>query len=396
MVAISHIQKRWVFIGLIFFVLIVAGTGIINTLRPGRTEAPTTNVPNQHEVLTGRPNIRVSTVLSGKQFIWDVDFLPEGQLIFTERSGSVSFLEKGVMHEIGRIPDVRVAGEGGLMGLAIDPLFTQNRVIYTCYNASSDIRVVRWTIANDFKKLEQRKDIVIGMPTNTTGQAGRHSGCQLAFGPDGYLWIGTGDTAQGDIAVQPKSLGGKILRVDREGLSAPDNLGGIFDPRIYSYGHRNTQGIAFFTSPKQGVVGVSDEHGPGKDDEVNELRKGNFGWAPPAKGYDENVPMTDTKRFPDAISSIWSSGEPTQAPSGLAVLKGAKWRDWNGALAMPMLRGSHLRILQLDEQNKVTKEEEMLVHEYGRLRAATQGPDGSLYISTSNGSDDKILKLTPQ
>lgn len=396
MITISHIQKRWIFIGLIFIVFLVAGIGIINALKSDKTETSTTNNTNQGKVPTGDPNIQTTTVLSGKQFIWDIDFLPAGQLIFTERSGSVSFLDKGVLQQIDRIPDVRAAGEGGLMGLAIDPLFTQNRALYTCYNASSDIRVVQWVIANDFKKLEQRKDIITGIPTNTTGQAGRHSGCQLAFGPDGYLWVGTGDTAQGDIAIQPKSLGGKILRVDRQGLGAPDNVGGGLDPRIFSYGHRNIQGIAFFASPKQGVLGVSNEHGPGKDDEVNELRKGNFGWAPPSKGYDENVPMTDTKRFPDAVSSIWSSGDPTQAPSGLAVLKGPKWRDWNGALAMSMLKGSHLRILQLDEQNKVTKETEMLVREHGRLRAATLGSDGSLYLSTSNGTNDKILKLTPQ
>jgi glucose/arabinose dehydrogenase len=217
----------------------------------------------------------------------------------------------------------------------------------------------------------------------------------LAFGPDGYLWAGTGDNARGDTSIQPKNLGGKILRVDRSGAAAPGNLGGDYDSRIYSYGHRNVQGLAFFPSAKNGVLGLSAEHGPTVDDEVNELRKGNFGWAPPAQGYDESVPMTDLTRFPDAISAIWSSGNPTQAPAGAAVIKGKQWKGWDGALAVAMLKGQHLKILRLDDKNKVIKEEKTLVDIYGRLRAVVQGPDGALYIGTSNGNDE-ILKLSPE
>lgn len=300
--------------------------------------------------------------------------------------------------KVAGIEDVYAAGEGGLMGLAVDPQFAKNRFLYTCYNSTAaDIRIVRFRLADSGGGLLERQDIVTGIPANTTpASAGRHSGCRIAFGPDGHLWAGTGDTAQGDIAIQPRSLGGKILRIDRDGNPAKGNLVGDFDPRIYSYGHRNVQGLAFFDNARNGMVGLSVEHGPGVDDEINELKPGNFGWAPPPEGYDEQVPMTDRVRFPDAISAIWSSGSMTQAPAGAVIISGENWKGWNGAIAVAFLKTEHLKILHLDNTNHVAKEERILSSEYGRLRAVAQGPDGSLYLGTSNGNADKIIKLTPK
>jgi glucose/arabinose dehydrogenase len=195
----------------------------------------------------------------------------------------------------------------------------------------------------------------------------------------------------------PKSLAGKILRVDRDGKAATGNVGGEFDDRIYSYGHRNTQGIAFFAEPINDISGVSVEHGSGVDDEMNPLKPGNFGWAPPNGPYDESVPMTDKDRFPDAIDAIWSSGNPTQAPSGVAVLTGSQWKGWDGAVVMAMLKDEHLKVLKLDGDLKVVQEKQILQKEFGRLRAVVQGPDGSLYVTTSNSGDkDKIIKVTPK
>lgn len=395
-------KRKWQIAGVAILVLLIGAVSwqlIRDTTPETRYSGPVeeTGKTGGDRRVTEAPELEVETVLTGLQHVWDVDFLPTNEMIFTERGGTVRLVQDDEARVLADISDVRVRGEGGLMGLAVDPQFADNRYIYTCFNSTKDdIRVVRWRVNDDASALTNRKDIITGMPSNPSG---RHSGCQLAFGPDGYLWVGTGDTAQNltpQSPQSPKSLGGKILRVTRDGAGAPGNLRSAFDSRIYSYGHRNTQGLAFFAEEIDGVAGVSAEHGPGTDDEINVLKPGNFGWAPPDGPYDESVPMTDKDRFPDAVEAIWSSGSPTLAPSGTAILRGDQWKEWDGAVAIAMLKTRHLRILVLDDTLKVVQEEVRLEDEYGRLRAVTQGPDGRLYVSSSNGTDDMILRVIPR
>ena len=174
-----------------------------------------------------------------------------------------------------------------MLGLAIDPAFATNRFIYTCFastlgGVNNDVRVARWTVNAGYTALTDRVDIVTGIPVNANGELGRHSGCRLRFGPDGALWIGTGDAATGAVPQSKTSLGGKVLRVNRNGAGVSPNPGVIyptsgFDPRIYNYGHRNVQGIAFRADGKA----FSVEHGTDRDDEVNLLLAGaNYGWDP--------------------------------------------------------------------------------------------------------------------
>lgn len=345
------------------------------------------------------PGFTHSVLVDGRDRPWDLKFLPGGELLFTERqAGRLNLYRDGQVSTVAQVNDSAFrsqASEGGLLGLAVDPRFSDNRLLYLCYNSTAgDVRVTRFRLTETMAGLEQRRELVTGVTANPSG---RHSGCRLDFGPDGNLWIGTGDAAVGTQPQQPKSLNGKILRIDRDGRAAPGNLGGEFDARIYSYGHRNTQGLTFFRQAQHGAVGLSAEHGPGTDDEVNELRPGNFGWAPGGPPYDESVPMTDRQRFPDAIAAIWSSGTPTQAPSGIAMVYGAPWKGWDGAAAMAMQKDRHLKLLRLDEANRVVKEERVLDGTYGRLRAVTLGPDGNLYVSTDNGDgQDQIVRLTPR
>lgn len=345
---------------------------------------------------TETPTFTTEAVATKLDRPWDVAFLPSGRILFTQRSGSVSTLQDGATKEVARISDVKASGEGGLMGMTVDTNFNENRYVYTCYTTASDIRVVRWKVANDEQSLADKQPIVTGI---FSGAGNRHQGCRIAFGPDGYLWVGTGDAAKAGQNPQtpqdPKSLAGKILRVDRDGKAVSGNLEHPFDTRIYSYGHRNTQGIAFLANPKGDIIGYSAEHGSTVDDEVNALKKGNFGWDPDIAYTERNVPMTDKQKFPDAIDAIWSSGSPTLAPSGLAVIKGNRWKAWNGALAAAMLKGGHLRILLLDDKGNVTKEERV-VTDKARLRDVEQAPDGSIYISTDNGNNsDEIMRLVP-
>lgn len=341
------------------------------------------------------PQLITEEVLSGLSHPWDVTFLPDATLIFNERSGGISKIVDGKKQQITQISDVYRVGEGGLTGLALDVDFKENRYVYTCFNARTaggiDVRLVRWQLSEAADSLINRADIVTGIPSN---QSGRHSGCRVRMAKDGTLWVGTGDAAVASHPQNPNSLGGKILHVTRDGMPAGDNLPAPFDPRIFSYGHRNVQGLALFDEPINGQYGYSVEHGSDRDDEVNPLRSGNFGWAPRVTYVERGIPMTDTARFPEAISAAWSSGSSTIAPSGATLLSGEQWGTYNGALAMAVLKDKHVRILKFNESGMLELEKQILT-EFGRIRSAAQGPDGNLYISTDNGTNDKIIRVTP-
>lgn len=334
--------------------------------------------------------LQLDDVFAGLDKPWDIAWLPSGTALVTERPGRLNVYVGGANAEpeVIALADVVARGEGGLMGLEVDPSFADNGYVYVCTTSSlgaeTDVRVVRLTMRTpDGGALLEREDIVTGMPYST----GRHSGCRPRFGPDGFLWVGTGDAAIGTTPQDDDSLGGKVLRIDREGDPAPGNPGGY---RWYSKGHRNVQGMAF----RSDGIGMSTEHGPNVDDEVNLLVPGNFGWDP-VPGYNESVPMTDLQKYPDAIGAAWSSGSPTLALSGATFIEGDSWGDWNGALAVATLKAEHLHIYLVDAEGQVTREERV-IRDQGRLRSVRQGPDGLLYITTDGGGDDgKVLRVTP-
>ncbi len=352
------------------------------------------------------PTLTVTSVVTGLDHPWDLAFASAPGsgtwLLFTERSGRVSAvpMPSGAPIALGQIGGPFVAsGEGGLLGLAVDPAFASNRFVYACYTTTSDVRLVRFTV-NAFVPgaLAFDGDVVTGMPVNPSG---RHSGCRPRFRPGSdppQLFVGTGDSASdGRIPQNLQSLGGKVLCVGRDGAPCAGNPGignPIVDDRIYSWGHRNVQGIAFTPS---GSGGYSIEHGPDRDDEVNVLVPGDFGWDPdppgPSAAYDESRPMTRA----GAIGAAWSSGIPTIAPSGGAVLSGPQWKGWERALAMAVLKGKELRVMFFDDFlgfSSIGSTFEM--RGAGRLRSAVQGPDGNLYITTDNGSmNDQILRAVP-
>lgn len=357
------------------------------------TEVVQTDVSMQKQKSLQEPRIETSVVVGGLKNPWDIVFLPDGTLAVGERRGQISLIKDGDLLQIAAISDIYATGEGGLTGMTLDSDFVSNRFLYTCFNATNrgvvDVRLVRWKVAPDNNSLAERSDIVTGIPSNKTG---RHSGCRVRSANDGTLWVGTGDAATASNPQNPASLGGKILHVTREGKPVEGNLMEPFDQRIFSYGHRNVQGLALFDTPKDGVYGYSIEHGSDVDDEVNLLKPGNFGWAPKSPYVEDGVPMTDTQRFPDAIAAVWSSGRPTIAPSGATILKGEQWGSWNGALAMAVLKGKHVRILTFDKDYKILAEKPIL-GEFGRVRSATLGPDGALYLTTDNKVNDKVIKV---
>ena len=333
----------------------------------------------------------VQTFVAGLDRPWDIAWLPNGTLLITERSGALRVYSDGSDAAAVTVEpeDLVARGEGGMLGLEVDPDFSTNGYVYVCMTSdaggANDVRVVRYRLAiPKGDTVEGREDIVTGMPYSS----GRHSGCRPRFGPDGYLWVGTGDAAIGSTPQDDTSLGGKVLRVDRDGEAAPGNPEG----RLWlSKGHRNIQGMAFRGSDE---LGVSTEHGPSVDDEVNLLVAGNFGWNP-VPGYNESVPMTNTVAYPDAVEAIWSSGSPTLALSGATFIEGRLWADWDGVLAVATLKAQHLHIYFIGAEGEVARDFRVL-EDRGRLRSARQGPDGHLYVTTdAGGTGGQVLKVSP-
>ena len=360
---------------------------------------------------TAVPGLAVEVVTEGLEHGWDIGFLPGGQVLVTERPGRIS-LVSGVREGARRstvradLDDVYAQGEGGLMGMVVHPDFATSREFTTCQTHEEDgdpedIRLVTWRLSEDERSAQRVKTLLSGLPIST----GRHSGCRPEIAADGALLVGTGDTAQGNIPQDRTILGGKVLRLDlKSGDPLPDNpFASSSNQReryVLSYGHRNVQGVA--VQPGTGVV-YTAEHGPSFNDEVNRIRAGaNYGWDPSqggtVGGYDESVPMTDRERFPDAVPATWQSGRTTQAVCAAEFLEGSQWAGLEGALAVTALKGAKLLLLSLKPDGTLAKVAvpEATNGPYGRLRAARMGPDGALYVTTTNGDDDKLLRISPK
>lgn len=349
------------------------------------------------------PRVTVLPMQTGVDIPWDVAFVPGSQsMIFTERSKGMSAVVNGQRRLLWKPADLLVASEAGMMSLALDPAFSSSRQVFVCFASTfsgfPDVRIARVTLDAAMTTVTARTDILWGAPINPVGELGKHSGCRIKFGGDGYLWVGTGDAAIGTVPQDPRSLGGKVLRIDKNGAPAPGNMGAPFDPRIQSYGHRNVQGLAFRSNGQVYAV----EHGPGCDDEVNLLTTGaNYGWDPVPRAagdpsYNEFTPMTDTSRHPGAKLPVFSSGCPTIAPSGATFVYGSQWGEWNGGLVMAVLKGSQLRMIRLSSDGLKATAVSIALTDRGRLRTAMIGPDGALYVTTSNGNNtDSILRVAP-
>ena len=342
------------------------------------------------------PKRSVSTLVSGLSIPWDLDFTPDGTMLFTERRGVLGSRDaSGTVRTVtADLGDLFAVGETGLMGIVVDPGFASNRRFYTCQgHLGPEVQVIAWTMNAAYTAATRVADPLVGGIPATSG---RHGGCRLRFGPEGYLWIATGDAASGRIPQDLSLLGGKVLRVDPStGAGAPGNPFAS-SPRIYTYGHRNVQGLAL--RPGAGQMWAV-EHGPRVDDEINLLVSGgNYGWDP-LPGYNEAVPMTDRVKFPDAVEAKWSSGSPALAVSGGIFLEGRQWGVWEGRLAVATLRDEKLRLFEFTPDGELVSQ--VIVPEldgaYGRLRTPMLGPDGALYVTTSNGGGrDRILRIASE
>lgn len=347
------------------------------------------------------PELTTSDVVTGYSNIWDMVFVDNNTAVFDERGGMLHAvnLQTKEKWDIGVVPNVRIDGEGGLLGLAKDTDFATNKTMYACYDANGSkktVRVAKFTMSDDFKSALNFTDII----SDIQSQAGRHSGCRMQMDANGNLFVGTGDSAIGTAAQDPKSLAGKVLRVSRDGKGVEGNMAAPFDNRIYNYGHRNIQGLALLRSAlPNGAIGLTAEHGTDKEDEINWLMPGNFGWDPSgAKNvYDETQPMTNKTKFPQAIDAIWNSGDPTIAISGIGFLTSSRWSNYQGWLAVSVLKGKEIKLMEIKGDGSVSGQKDIMKDTYGRIRTVTETPSGDLLFSTDNGNNtDKIVRISPK
>jgi len=328
---------------------------------------------------------RVATVATGLEIPWDVAFLPDGRALVTERPGRVRMLSRAghlLRSPVARVP-VGAVGEGGLLGVAVDPAFRRNRFVYLYFTTYSGMRLERWKLAGG--RLVRQRGLVRGIAAGSVHDSGR-----IGFSPGGRLFVSTGDAGDGALAQDPRSLNGKFL------VLTPRQYRGrrFARPAIYSMGHRNAQGFAW--QPGTGRM-VSTEHGPtgfdGPDgwDEINVIRRGgDYGW-PAVFGADQPAPFVAPLRlYPEPL-----------APSGATFVR-HPGSAWTGDFIFACLRGAQLRRLVL-HGDTVVSDEPLLQGTYGRLRTVVEGPDGDLYVLTSNRDgrgaptpyDDRILRIVP-
>lgn len=348
------------------------------------------------------PTLRVSTVAAGLDQPWDVAVLPDASLLVTERDRArLLRVVDGRTERVDFPADsVWVSGETGLMSLAVDPDFGDNRRFYTCQGGfdrsapgGHDVRVVAWRLSDDSTAATQPQ-VLVRMPASS----GRHGGCRVIVAPGGRLVVGTGDAAVASNPRNLRSLGGKVLRLDRmTGAPAPGNRWArAANPAkrlVLTYGHRNVQGLAV-----RGNELWSVEQGTGRDDEVNKLVVGgDYGWNP-GPGYDESRPMTDQGLPGPQQAARWRSGSPTLATSGGSFVQGSRWGDLDGTLAVAALKGQRMLFLRFDARGRLTRTTVPAeLRSYGRLRSVTQLPGGGdLLVTTANGSgSDRVLRVTP-
>jgi glucose/arabinose dehydrogenase len=394
------------------------------------------------------PKLEHSKVLEGLALPWDMAFLPDGTMFFTEKCKGLSVrLPSGDVNKLLGIKgsdgyastgdDLFCEGQAGMQGVAVDPKFDENRTIYV-YSTSSNPapgvnRVLRLTVNDDFSNVGDRTDIVDDIqykPKATNhpfGGPGAHNGGRLRWNPgDGYLYVTTGDTHNGEVPQSPTKIGGNVLRIDRDGKAAEGNKAPEgFDPRVYTYGHRNPQGIAFRPGTNQPVTAV---HGPWHSDEITCLvNGGNGGWDPRPNtagrgdcpdgycGYMPNqmegvdpkerakfMSMTDLAAYPDAMKPAWNNNGLSQGTGSAAFLEGDQWGAWNGRMVVGIMgigfggtpTGQRIDVINLSEDCTSAEVETLsFPSAAGRFRSVVQGPDGSLYAAVDEGV---IHKLTPK
>ena len=373
-------------------------TILFSQLACAESEADFPPLPASKDV----PKLRVETVATNLEIVWSIVFAPDGRVFFTERPGRVRVIENGKLRAAPffAVPDVEPSGESGLMGMTLHPAFSENRFVYLAYayrdKGNQRVRVARYRESGG--GLTEAKTIIENIPASRY-----HAGTRLRFGPDGRLYITTGDATNQSEAQKLSTLAGKTLRLNDDGSVPADNpFAGQTGARaeIWTYGHRNAQGMDF--QPETGLM-FQTEHGPSLidgvslfkrsgGDEVNIVEKGkNYGWAKISHRMKREGMETPLMEYSPAI-----------APASGMFYRGSLFPVFKGNFFIGALKGQTIVRLVLDGR-RVVSQDKLLEKQYGRIREVAEAPDGSIYFSTSNrdgrGSpvpeDDRILRIVP-
>lgn len=354
----------------VLIIILIVGAAFVSKINDPQIELSDSSEPTP---VVEDPQLRLYEVVAGNlDTPWDIDFLPNGKMFVTEREGTVSLIDnEGNVEQIANLENVREVGEGGLLGLAVEPDFENNNNIYFYYTYSSSgnntrNRVVRMKLQDNI--LSDEEILIDNIPG-----ASNHNGGQIAFGPDDNLYFTTGDAQEPSEAQNTNSLAGKILRYSNG------------DVEVYSYGHRNPQGIAW---DRDGNLWATEHGRSGVQsglDEINLIQKGdNYGW-PEIQGDETQE---------DMVTPVINSGNTTWAPSGIAVI--------GNKIYFGGLRGNALYSTEISGDS-LSSVVEHFKSDFGRIRAVVAGPDDMLYVSTSNrdgrgnptSEDDRIIRINP-
>ena len=343
---------------------------------------------------------RVPTVTGGLDHPWGAAFLPDGSLLVTERPGRLRLLRPDgtLMPPLGNVPEVLAAGQGGLLDVQIAPDFATTREIYLCHAVllsaparGAATRLVRARLSEDATRLDYAQPILDALPAQSSGR--NHYGCRIAFDVQGKLYLSTGERQDKPRAQRLDDLAGKVLRLERDGRPAEGNpfLGRPgARPEIFTYGHRNPQGLA--RNPWTGSIWEA-EFGARGGDEVNLLKPGlNYGWPIVTHGVDYDGSRIGEGRSRPDMEEPLRHWEPAVSPSGIGFYDGTAFPAWRGSLFMASLNTPGLIRLST-EGDRITGEERLLWGEL-RFRQVLEGPDGFVYLLTDE-TRGRILRLEP-
>lgn len=353
--------------------------------------------PRETIVQSERARFRVTAFATGLDHPWGAAFLPDGRMVVTERPGRMRIIapDGAVSAPLGGVPEVEARGQGGLLDVQIAPDFAATREVFLTAAALTEqgalTRLWRARLAADGSRLEDARTLLDATPAQAEGR--QHYGSRIAFGRDGFLYMSTGERNERSRSQKLNDLAGKVLRLTRDGQPAPGNpfLGrGDARPEIYSYGHRNPQGLA--VQPGTGTL-FAAEFGPRGGDEINVIRPGaNYGWPTVSHGREYHGPRISDRTEAPGIENPAHVWVPSVSPSGIAFHQGEAFPGWRGNLLVAALNTPGLVRLTV-EGDRVTGEERML---WGllRLRHVVAGPDGRVYLLVDQ-SNGRILRLDP-
>ncbi len=349
----------------------------------------------QDSIGTQYQTVRLVEVIGGLEHPWAVAFLPDGSMLVTERPGRLVHVQDGEPTELSGVPEVVSIGQGGMMEVAVHPDYEENGWVYLTYSeGSSDATAT--TLARGRIDGDAFTDVEVLFQQDRHSSRGRHYGSKLVFMDDGTLLMSIGD--RGADPPRAQDLGdhaGTVLRLNDDGTPAEDNPFVGVDyahDEIYSYGHRNIQGLDI--DRQTGVI-WSTEHGPRGGDELNVVEPGkNYGWPVISHGRNYGTEQQWGRgRVRDGMEQpVWEF-LPTLAPSGLAVVRGDQFPDWEGNLLAGGLASRQIQRVVV-EGRTVVHIEALLLGEIGRIRDVRVGPDGNIYIVTDHG-DGAVYRLEP-